>query len=186
MYEFVKKLLPPELLDLSDITTLRDLREFFDERVQEEKQKRDNANIEQYRPIYEGKFMLQYGKAWDGPVSVPNKDDIEIVKVNKLDFVGNGFIRADVDVLNIKYSTPRHELNTGLTASDYGEITIDTYHDNQYAIYINDDSVVSSFRKKKIPEPVFLTEEQVIEYMNEAKKYQLKQIKDFTKKVGIE
>ena len=36
MYEFVKSLLPKEVLDITNIEHLRDLREFFDERVQEE------------------------------------------------------------------------------------------------------------------------------------------------------
>jgi hypothetical protein len=39
MYEFVKSLLPKEVLDITDVNQLRDLREFFDDRVQEEKQK---------------------------------------------------------------------------------------------------------------------------------------------------
>lgn len=185
MYEFVKSLLPKEVLDITDVNHLRDLREFFDSRVQEEKQKKENANIEKYRPIYEGKFMLEYGKHWDGPVAVHNEDDILIVKINKLDFVGNGFIRADVDVINIKYSTPRHELKTGLTADEYGEITLDTYHDGQYSIYINDDSYASKFRTKRIKDPVFLTKEQVKEYIDEAVKLQTEQIKNFSEKVGL-
>lgn len=185
MYEFVKSLLPKEVLDITDINHLRDFREFFDSRVQEEKQKKENANIDKYRPIYEGKIMLAYGKQWDGPVAVPNLQDIEIVKVNKLDFVGNGFIRADVDVLNLKYMTPRHELKTGLTADDYGEITIDTYHDNQYSIQINDDSVMDRFRKKKIPEPHFLTLEEVKAYIDEAETRQKEQVEWFKQKVGL-
>lgn len=44
MYEFVKSLLQKEVLDITDVNSLRDLREFFDERVQEEKQKQENAN----------------------------------------------------------------------------------------------------------------------------------------------
>lgn len=44
MYEFVKSLLSKEVLDITDVNSLRDLREFFDERVQEEKQKQENAN----------------------------------------------------------------------------------------------------------------------------------------------
>lgn len=185
MYEFVKSLLPKAVLDITDINHLRDLREFFDERVQEEKQKKENANIDKYRPIYEGKIMLSYGKQWDGPVSVPNLQDIEIVKVYKLNFVGHGFISADVDILNLKYMTPRHELHTGLTADNYGEITIDTYHDGQYSIPINDDSVMDKFRKKQIPEPHFLTLEEVKTYIDEAETKQKEQIENFKTKIGL-
>lgn len=185
MYEFVKSLLPKEVLDITDVNHLRDLREFFDERVQEEKQKQENSNIDKYRPIYEGKIMLSYGKQWDGPIAVQNLQDIEIVKVNKLDFVGHGFIRADADVLNLKYMTPRHELKAGLTADNYGEITIDTYHDSQYSIPINDDSVMDRFRKTKMPEPQFLTLEAVKAYIDEAETRQKEQIESFKTKIGL-
>lgn len=187
MHEFVKSLLPKEVLDITDVNHLRDLREFFDERVQEvkQKQKRENANIDKYRQTYEGKIMLTYGKQWAGPVAVPNLQDIKIVKVNKLDFVSNGFIRADVDVLNLKYMTPRHELNTGLTADEYDEITIDTYHDDQYSIQINDDSPIDRFRSRKIHEPHFLTLEEVKAYIEEAETKQKEQIENFKTKIGL-
>ena len=185
MYEFVKSLLPKEILDITDVNHLRDLREFFDERVQEEKQKQENSNIDKYRQIYEGKIMLSYGKRWDGPIAVQNLQDIEIVKVNKLDFVGHGFIRADADVLNLKYMTPRHELKAGLTADNYGEITIDTYHDSQYSIPINDDSVMDRFSKTKMPEPQFLTLEAVKAYIDEAETRQKEQIESFKTKIGL-
>lgn len=184
MYEFVKSLLPKEVLDITDVDHLRDLREYFDDRVQEEKQKQENANIDKYRPIYEGKIMLAYGKRWDGPIAVPNLQDIEIVKVNKLDFVGHGFIRADVDVLNLKYMTPRNELKASLTADNYGEITIDTYHDSQYSIPI-DDSVMNKFRKTKVPEPHFLTLDEVKAYIDEAETRQKEQIENFKTKIGL-
>lgn len=189
MYEFVKSLLPKEVLDITDVIHLRDLREFFDERVQEEKQKQkqkqENTNIDQYRQTYEGKIMLTYGKQWDGSVAATNLQDIKIVKVNKLDCVCNGFIRADVDVLNLKYMTPRHELNTGLTADEYDEITIDTYHYDQYSIQINDDSSIARFRSRKIHEPHFLTLEEVKAYIDEAETKQKEQIENFKTKIGL-
>lgn len=185
MYEFVESLLPKEVKELTDVNMLRDLREYFDSRVQEEKTKKENASIDKYRDTYEGKILLQYGRIWNGPISKPNENDIDIVKVNKLLFVGNGFIRADVDVLNIKYETPRHELKIGLTADNYGEVTIDTYHDNQYSIQINDNSYASTLREKKIQEPVFLTVEEVDKYITEAVSVQQLQVDDFRQKLGI-
>lgn len=185
MYEFVESLLPKEVKELTDVNMLRDLREYFDSRVQEEKTKKENASIDKYRDTYEGKILLIYGVKWDGPISAQNVNDINIVKVNKLLFVGNGFVRADVDVLNIKYDTPRHELKIGLTADNYGEITINTYHDNQYSIHINDFSYASSLRKKSILEPVFLTVEEVDKYITEAVSFQQLQVDDFKKKLGI-
>ena len=76
-------------------------------------------------------------------------------------------------------------MKTGLTADEYGEITLDTYHDGQYSIYINDDSYASKFRTKRIKDPVFLTNEQVKEYIDEAVKLQTEQIKNFSEKVGL-
>ena len=184
MHEYVKSLLPKEILEITNVNLLRDLREYFDDRVQEEKDKKANAEIEQYRPIYEGKFMLGYGYAWDGPVSVPNTADLKIIKINKLDFVGHGFVRASVVVLNIKYDTPMKELKNGLTADEYGEVTIDTYEDTQYSIPINDDSYMDKARKKKY-EPKFLTEDEVKELIKTAVQKQKEQIDWFKEQVGL-
>ena len=184
MYEFVKSLLPKEVLDLTDVNHLRDLREYFDSRVQEEKTKKANAAIEQYRPMYEGKFMLGYGYTWNGPVSVPNTADLKIIKINKLDFVGYGFIGAQVVVLNIKYDTPMKELKHGLTADEYGEVTIDVYEDNQYSIPINDDSYADKSRKKKY-EPKFLTEDEVKQLIDTAIQKQKEQVEWFKQKVEL-
>lgn len=184
MYEFVKSLLSKEVKELTDVNTLRDLREYFDSRVQEEKTKRANINIEQYRPIYEGKFMLGYGYAWNGPVSIPNTGDLKIIKINKLDFVGNGFVRAHVIVLNIKYNTPMKELKRGLTADEYGEVTIDTYKDDQYSIPINDDSYMDKSRNKKY-EPKFLTEDEVKQLIDTAMQKQKEQVEWFKGQVGL-
>lgn len=184
MYEFVKSLLPKEVKELTDVNTLRDLREYFDARVQEEKTKKANLNIEQYRPIYEGKFMLGYGYTWDGPVSIPNTGDLKIIKINKLDFVGYGFVRAHVVVLNIKYNTPMKELKHGLTADEYGEVTIDTYEDKQYSIPINDDSYMDKTRKKKY-EPKFLTEDEVKQLIDTALQKQKEQVEWFKGQVGL-
>lgn len=184
MHEYVKSLLPQEILDITNVNLLRDLREYFDDRVQEEKDKKANASIEQYRPIYEGKFMLGYGYQWNGPVSVPNTADLKIIKINKLDFVGYGFVRARVVVLNIKYNTPMKELKNGLTADEYGEVTIDTYEDTQYSIPINDDSYADKARKKKY-EPKFLTEDEVKELIDTAIQKQKEQIDWFKEQVGL-
>lgn len=184
MYEFVKSLLSKEVKELTDVNTLRDLREYFDTRVQEEKDKKANAELEQYRPIYEGKYMLRYGYTWNGPVSVPNTADLKIIKVNKLDFVGHGFVRAKVVVLNIKYHTPMKELDNGLTADEFGEVTINTYEDDQYSIPIKDDSYIDESSKKKC-EPVFLTEEEIKKLIDTAMSRQKEQVEWFKQKVGL-
>ena len=184
MYEFVKSLLPKEVLDITDVNHLRDLREYFDDRVQEEKDKKANAEIEQYKPIYEGKYMLGYGYTWDGPVSVPNTADLKIIKVNKINFVGHGFVRAEVVVLNIKYHTPMKELKHGLTADEHGEVTIDTYEDDQYSIPINDDSYMDKARKTKY-EPKFLTEDEIKKLIDTAMSRQKEQVEWFKQKVGL-
>jgi hypothetical protein len=85
----------------------------------------------------------------------------------------------------LKYMTPRHELNTGLTADEYDEITIDTYHYDQYSIQINDDSSMDRLRKSKIPEPHFLTLEEVKVYIDEAETKQKEQIEKFKTKIGL-
>lgn len=183
MYEFVKSLLSKEVKELTNVNTLRDLREYFDSRVQEEQTKKANLNIEQYRPIYEGKFMLNYGYTWNGPVSVPNTADMHIVKINKLNFVGNSFVSAHVVVLNIKYDTPMKELKNGLSANEYGEVTIDTYEDEQYSIPVNDDSCADKTRKKY--EPKFLTEDEVKQLIDTAMQKQKEQVEWFKGQVGL-
>ena len=125
-------------------------------RVQEEKQKQENANIDKFT----GPFLQAVTRNRNGRVYPQHIIEREVAKYQRLieshEAVGE-LSHSDYSEIN---QTPRHELNTGLTADEYGEISIDTYHDDQYSIQINDDSSMDRFRKRKIPEPHFLTFEE--------------------------
>lgn len=170
--EKISQLLSKDIVELDDISTLRDLRQFFDDRVQELKVKKANDDIEKYRPTYENKFILSYGCEWNGPITVRNENNIYISKIKKIDFIGNGFIRCKATVLHICYAEPHARLHTGLTAKDYGEVSIKTWNDNQYSI--NLDKTLK-----------FLTAEEVKKYIDEAKELQTEQIDWFTKETEI-
>lgn len=160
MFEKAKSALPKKILKSKDIDLLRDIRGLADDMVQNLKKEQAEQEIDKYKPIYEGKFLLKYGRNWDGPIAVDNRSDIIIAKINKINFVGNGFFRCDANVIEIIYGTVREKVNkVGLTADSFEEVSISSYHDDQYDIDI----------EKK---PTFLTIEQVDEYIETARNQQ--------------
>ena len=160
MFEKAKSALSKKILKSKDITLLRDIRDLADDMVQNLKKEKAEQELDKIRPTYEGKFLLKYGHNWDGPIAVDNRSDIIIAKINKINFVGNGFFRCDANVIEIIYGTSREKVNkAGLTADSYEEVSISSYHDDQYDIDI----------EKK---PTFLSLEQVNEYIETARNQQ--------------
>ena len=84
-----------------------------------------------------GKFLLKYGREWRGPVRVVNNDDVHIVYVKKIEFVGHDFLRCDAVVFNIKNASTIEKINNSslsVSSNEYDDIRVATWHDSNYDI----------------------------------------------------
>lgn len=154
MAEPINKILPESVLNLKDVDTLRAIRQWADDAVQERKKEKMEDDIDKYRPIYEGKYLVTHGHAWNGPISVPNVNDTYIAKIHKIEFVGRGFFRCSATVLHIVYGGVSDKLDHSLSASDFNEVSIATYRDNSYdvdytksPVFMDEKTVKATVRK---------------------------------------
>ena len=148
--------LPEEVVNSKDINLIKEIRDWASNRVDNLRVEKRQAELDKYRPDIEGKIVFKYGKIYNKPFSEINPNDLFIIKVNKIDFVGHGFIRCDVVICNIKYGDRRESLDLGLfTADDYGSVSVSTYANNQY-----------DFSFSELNELTILTEEQAKDMLN--------------------
>lgn len=167
--EELAEFLPNDIIESKDIDLLKTLRDWADDQVQTLKAEKEQRLVNKYKPDIEGKFLLKYGYCWDGPIKVKNINDIEIIYVKKIDFVGRGFIRCNAVVINIIGYVPGSKLdNAGLSATDYDEVRISAWQDDQYDI---------DFELAK--NPVVLTREEVDKKINFALNIASKQTEKF-------
>ena len=133
----LKEKLPKELLECTDINVFRSLKDWADTKAHELEKEKQRKEIDKYRPNIEGKFLLKYGREWRGPVRVVNNDDVHIVYVKKIEFVGHDFLRCDAVVFNIKNASTIEKINNSslsVSSNEYDDIRVATWHDSNYDI----------------------------------------------------
>lgn len=146
-------MLPSGIVNCKDVNALRNLREHIDRIVQDVKHEKEAENIEKYRQIYEGKFMLTYER-------VPR--DTTIRKIVSVQFVGRGFIRCKTKALRIKYDGELYgpSMGAGLLNKTYGAAEIEYIEDE------NDDISLSD-------EPTFIDEAEIRRRIEEFERYKM-------------
>ena len=133
----LKEKLPKELLECTDINIFRSLKEWADTKAHELEKEKQRKEIDKYRPNIEGKFLRKYGRKWRGPVRVVNNNDVYIVYVKKIKFVGRDFLSCDAVVFNIKHANTIEKINNSslsVSSKEYDDIRIATWHDANYDI----------------------------------------------------
>lgn len=155
-------MLPSDIVNCKDVNALRNLREHIDSLVQNVKHEKEVKNIEKYRQIYEGKFMLTY--AWlpyrMSSLKEYNKRDMTISKIVSVQFVGHGFIRCKATVLRIKYDGELfgHSMGADLLNKAYRGAEIEYIEDDSYDINLSD-------------EPMFINETEIRRLIEEFEDY---------------
>ena len=133
----LKEKLPKELLECTDINIFRSLKDWADTKAHELEKEKQRKEIDKYRPDIEGKFLRKYGSEWNGPRQVVNTNDIYIVYIKKIDFVGHGFLRCDAVVFNVKHASTIEKINNSslsVSSKEYDDIRVATWHDTNYDI----------------------------------------------------
>lgn len=125
--------------DINDEDALRSLRDAADKKLQQIKDDKQTAKLELESKNYVNKYFVLYGKTWNGSVSTPNEDDITVVHVLSIDFVGNNFIRCDANVIKIEYDTEDEWLDSGINCKNFGQVNIIRYHSPSYDLYMKQD-----------------------------------------------
>lgn len=137
-----------------DIEFLRRIRDMADQRIHCLQDAKDKANITNLSGKYVGQYILIYGKHVTMASSFINRNDINIVRVKELAFIGGGMFRITGLKLRI------------CTADQYDDITHIT--DTAFAsliVSVSDGATMSIYEKdiEAILEP-----EQVDEYIQHA------------------
>lgn len=155
-------MLPTDIVNCKDVNALRNLREHIDSLVQNVKHEKEVKNIEKYRQIYEGKFMLTYARVpyLLSSIKEYNTRDMTISKIVSVLFVGRGFIRCKVKALKIKYDGERygHSAGAGLLNKVYRAAEIEYIEDENYDINLGD-------------EPMFINETEIRRLIEEFEDY---------------
>ena len=166
--------LSKEILESTDIELFRSLRDWADDKVQSMKQAKEKKKLEKYKPDIEGKFLRQCEYKWEGPIQVPDPNNTKIVYVKKIDFVGTGFIRCNVVVINITYGGFKERVDlAGFSSKDFGELCMSVWEDDQYDI---------SFEYLK--DPQYMIKEEVEKTINDALENNKTQASAFWSKVN--
>ena len=137
-----------------DLEFLRRIRDLADQRIHCLQDAKDKANITNLSSKYVGQYILIYGKHVTMASSFINRNDINIVRVKELAFIGGGMFRITGLKLRI------------CTADQYDDITHIT--DTAFAsliVSVSDGATMSIYEKdiEAILEP-----EQVDEYIQHA------------------
>jgi len=127
---------------ITDVDTLRSLREYADNRVQSEKNAKAMQNKAELENKYKGRYLVIYGHYITMTHSTVNKNDIKVVYVKDIEFKGHGFFRCKAKAVHIKYNDelkqPYH-----LTADEWGSVSISYTEDDQYDINESDIAKVT-------------------------------------------
>lgn len=132
----LKEKLPKELLECTDINIFRSLKDWADTKAHELEKEKQRKEIDKYKPNIEGKFLRKYGHEWRGSIRVVN-NDIYIVYVKKIEFVGHDFLRCDAVVFNVKHANTIEKINNSslsVSSKEYDDIRVATWHDANYDI----------------------------------------------------
>lgn len=129
---------------------LRELREYADtclQAVKESKAFKCKAKLENK---YKDKYLLKYGrnvcKAFS---STANKNDMEIIHIIEIEFVGQGFFRCKVKGIHIKFDDDYEQISH-LTANDWGSAYVSYIEDEQYDL--REDEIDEIITKEKAME----------------------------------
>lgn len=142
-------MLPSDIENCKDVNALRNLREHIDRLVQDVKHEKEAENIDKYRQIYEGKFMLTSIKEYDRCVTT-------IRKIVSVRFVGCGFIRCKTKGLRIKYDNELYE--PSMCGGLYCAAEIEYSEDDDDDIRLSD-------------EPTFIDEAEIRRRIEEFERY---------------
>ena len=121
---------------LSDEDALRELRDYSDEHLQDLKERKARSSKAEIEEKYRDKYLVFYGRHVAMTSRVPNMNDITIVHVLDVDFVGRGFFRCHVREIHIKYDDEWNQVSH--LTSDWGSAYISCSDDTQYDIRENE------------------------------------------------
>lgn len=153
----IREILPTQITESTDVAFLRTVREYLDGLVQAAKDKNIAEHITEYRPMYEGKFILTLGKIYTKASFVNNPNDITIAKIHSVDYVLHGALKCHATIFNIKYKDDDSHIATGLNTTNFDSVSIRAYNHTGYSVDLVD-------------KPIFLTQEQVQTYVDDATK----------------
>lgn len=151
---------------LSNEDELRELREYADARLQQVKDEKAIANKEVLEAKYKDKYLVIYGS--DGfkiGAGNTNKNDIKIVHVLDISFVGRRRFRCHAKVIHIQYDSESTFISH-LTANGFNEIRMECFEDAQFDL---DEANINEI----------IDENQANKMIADAKKYQKEIMKNW-------
>lgn len=125
--------------NFEDEDSLLSLRNAADEKLQRLRDDKLSTKLKQASTDLVNKYFIFYGKTWNDSVCTPNEDDMTIVHVLSIDFVGNNFIRCDANVIKIEYDSDNAWLNSGINCKNFGQVNIISYRSTSYDIDMRQD-----------------------------------------------
>lgn len=123
--------LKTKINELTSESELRELRNYADTRLQSLKEAKEMENKSEHENRYKGKYLLLYGRTVSMTHSEVNKNEMRIVHVEDINFVGRGFFRCKVKSIHINFDDEWKKIAhiTGDWGSAYVSYTVDDNFD---------------------------------------------------------